>query len=88
MPATPQSTTVDAVRMGEWPEEEVKMPRPVEGLMTKAARMEQTMGAKDDMPAIPHTTTVDALRMEEWPDEDSDKEMEAEMIKLQIEHEE
>ena len=54
------------------------------------------MDAKEDMPvvltAIPDVynvqkATVEAGMMEEWPMEDSDKEMEAEMIKLQMEHE-
>ena len=88
-PIVPQTTTVDAVRVEEWPEEEAaEIARPAEGLMTTAARMEQTTDAKEDMPVVPQTTTVDAVRMEEWAEEDSDKEMEEEMIKLQIEHEE
>ena len=33
------------------------------------------------------TVTHEPRMMEEWPEEDSDKEMESEMIKLQIEHE-
>ena len=34
-----QPTTVDAVRMGEWPEEEaVVLVRPVDGLITTAAK--------------------------------------------------
>jgi hypothetical protein len=61
---------------------------PAEGLIITAARMEQNTDAKEDMPDVLQTITVEAVRMEEWPEEDSDKEMEAEMIKLQIEHEE
>ena len=50
--------------------------------------------AKEDKPAATATmyymqkmVTHEPRMMEEWPEEDSDKEMESEMIKLQIEHE-
>ena len=70
--------------------------RPAEGLIITAAKLEKNKDAKEDMPvvlpAIPDVyntqkATVEAGMIEEWPEEDSDKEMEAEMIKLQMEHE-
>ena len=67
----PQTNTVDAVRM-EWPEKEAtEKSRPGEGRMTRAARIEQTKDAKDDMPCRPETTTVDAVGVEEWPEEEA-----------------
>ena len=68
----PQNTTVDAVRMEEWPEEEAaEKSRPVGGLMTRTARMEQTADTKVDRPCGPKTTTVDAVGVEEWPEKEA-----------------
>ena len=44
--------------------------RPAEGLNIIAARMEQTVDAKEDMQVVLQPTTVDAVRMGEWPEEE------------------